>query len=602
MRFWYLVMIAIFSLLTCDVYATHSPARQTYLDKLEALLIGGRHRTALAYADSILAELPEAEQVASAYGLTVRYYQAEILERDNKYDLALGKFIELIAHAREQGAWGVLIQARLSLARMYEKVDRQEDTRRELDLAYALINKYEIPAAMPRYLVRMSSYERIFGQKARAKELAQEAQALARQYGDDFQYKTAVLLLGLLTPLDDPVQAMAYHREFADYAMGSKKYPNYYEYSFSLLNIAEGHLRIGDLDRAAVCYDSVLLVATVLQSLGLNYEYQSARSMEKKSAIFYRQQRHDSARYYLLRSHEMQLAAERNVQLDKIAEVESRYRTKEQADVISQQQKDLYQAEWRYRSVAIGLGTLAALLGVLVYLYLRLRDAKRDTDRQAHTITTQNEQLTTTLEQQQLLQGELHHRVKNNLQIILSLIELQQERIAQPEVNDSLQAMSSRIYSIAAVHEIMYLDEHLERCSHVRQYVDRLSHHLTQLADRPEQVHVATHIEAVELPISVLTPIGIMLNELITNSLKYADVQGDLQLDIALARLDPDRYELCYRDNGVGYPEGEIVQRDKGLGTYLLNSMARQLDGTLTTYNDEGAVCRLVFRMSTTTL
>ena len=589
-------MVGTFSLLASDGFASHNPTQQTHLDEIEALLIGGRHRTALAFADSILADLPEAEQVASAYGLTVRYYRAEILERDNKYDRALGKFIDLVDHLREQEAWEVLVQVRLSLARMYEKVGRKSDTKQELESALLLIKKYELPEAMPRYLVRMSSYERIFGQKKRAVELALQARAKAEQYGDDFQYKTAVLLLGLLTPPDNPEQALAYHREFADYAMSAKQYPNYYEYSFSLLNMADGYRRKGDDSRAMMMYDSVLLVATVLQSLDLDYEYQSAEAMEQKSAIFYKQQRPDSARHYLLRSHEMALAAERKIQLDKIADVESRYRTQEQDALIEQQQQNLDQAEWRYRAVAIGLGTVAMLLGVLFYLYLRLRAAKHKAEAQAATISTQNRQLTTALEQQQLLQGELHHRVKNNLQIILSLLELQQESIDLPEVTEGLQAMANRIYSMAAVHEIMYLGEQPDGGVCVRQYIDRLGHHLVQLADDPGRVRISTHIEVAELPLGVLTPVGIILNELITNSLKYADAEGDLQLDIALTRLRDDRYELSYRGNGRGYPEGRLVERSRGLGTYLLESMAQQLDGTLTTYNEGGAVSRLEFR------
>ncbi len=194
-----------------------------------------------------------------------------------------------------------------------------------------------------------------------------------------------------------------------------------------------------------------------------------------------------------------------------------------------------------------------------------------------------------------MLQGEIHHRVKNNLQVIISLLDLQQDDIHDPKALQSLQSMSNRIYSMAAVHEILYCKEGVETIS-LLEYTQTLCRHFRQIAPPDQEIIFDVDMETEELGLETLMPLGIMMNELLTNSLKYAAIPGlPLEIEISLKRC-ADGFCLFYRDNGPGFALGELGEREGGLGSHLLHSMCRQLSGQIKTHNDKGAVYRIFFR------
>lgn len=175
---------------------------------------------------------------------------------------------------------------------------------------------------------------------------------------------------------------------------------------------------------------------------------------------------------------------------------------------------------------------------------------------------------------------------------MISLIELQKEDIEDRQARASLEAMSGRIYSMAAIHEILHREEGTQRVD-LAEYVGNLCNHFGNLAGGLYRPRFDLAIDAPSFNLETLMPLGTLLNELLTNSLEYATVAGrELHITIRLNAVD-NGYRLYYRDNGPGFPTGKLRERPGGLGTYLLRSMVRQLRGRLKASNDDPSRVRL---------
>ena len=178
---------------------------------------------------------------------------------------------------------------------------------------------------------------------------------------------------------------------------------------------------------------------------------------------------------------------------------------------------------------------------------------------------------------------EVHHRVKNNLQVIASIINLQAARLDNPEMVRIFNDLRSRIHSMASVHEQLYREERFSEIEFA-QYIKTICGDLFRLYSIKEgQVELELNVDTGAIALDQAVPCALMLNELITNSLKHAftdDRQGLLSIDFC---FDTDRsiFVLSVKDNGVGFPEGYKPKESTTLGMTLVNALTSQLDGTI---------------------
>jgi len=198
------------------------------------------------------------------------------------------------------------------------------------------------------------------------------------------------------------------------------------------------------------------------------------------------------------------------------------------------------------------------------------------------------ESLSTQLREKELLLREIHHRVKNNLAIINSLISLQADSVTDPE--QALKAFDKtrdRIYAMSIVHQQLYESQDYGSVSfqdYLRDLVAYLSEHYTSVAG---SIHIVFHSEGVFIDVDDAIPLGLMLNELISNSLLYAFPTGAPgTISIGLWE-EGDFYHLTVKDDGIGLPEGCTDQGT--LGLTLVFSLVEQIAGTSTIENADGA-------------
>jgi PAS domain S-box-containing protein len=204
-------------------------------------------------------------------------------------------------------------------------------------------------------------------------------------------------------------------------------------------------------------------------------------------------------------------------------------------------------------------------------------------------------QIRESLKQKELLLREIHHRVKNNLQVISSLLELQLEYIPDQETRQVFKDSQHRIRAMALLHQELYNSANLAGVE-MALYIRDLVSYLTRFYNAPQQgIIFETQVDDVSLEMDRAVPFGLLLNELISNAMKHAFPGRQTgTIKIELAATDPNQLTLTVSDNGIGIPAGVNIQQPTSMGLQLVNGLARQLDATLELDRTAGASFKLV--------
>ncbi len=196
------------------------------------------------------------------------------------------------------------------------------------------------------------------------------------------------------------------------------------------------------------------------------------------------------------------------------------------------------------------------------------------------------------LREKEVLLKEVHHRVKNNLQIVSSIFNLQTAHVGEDKrILDLLRDSRDRIRSMSFIHESLYQNEDLSSVD-LADYMEGLSRNLMMSYSLSGKVRLESELQRVDLALDQAIPCGLILNELISNALKHAfpdGREGTIQMGL---KLDGSTVTITLRDDGAGTPEGFDVQRDSNLGLELVHTLVEQLDGHLT-MSTEGGVAYL---------
>lgn len=210
-----------------------------------------------------------------------------------------------------------------------------------------------------------------------------------------------------------------------------------------------------------------------------------------------------------------------------------------------------------------------------------------------------DEKLKTSLEEKELLLREIHHRVKNNMQVVSSLIGIQKEKMKSEVETSVLNAFletENRIKSMALVHEKLYGSHDFSRVDFAS-YARQLAKELFQAYEiNSEQVKLETRIERIQVDINKAVPCGLILNELLSNALKYA-FPGNRRgtVSIALKQNEDGMLVLSVCDDGIGIPEGADVMTANTMGMLIVNALIGQLDAKMVIERNDGTSFHIRF-------
>ena len=215
-----------------------------------------------------------------------------------------------------------------------------------------------------------------------------------------------------------------------------------------------------------------------------------------------------------------------------------------------------------------------------------------------HKLYKSRREIQDRIDEKETLLKEVHHRVKNNLQTVSSLLSLQSRAIADDKISNIIKSSQNRVVSMAMVHEMLYKrDDYLSKIE-LKPYVKELSDYLVRsVKGNTNNVKVNLDIDDHKLSIDTVIPLGLIINETITNALKYGIVEDQTgEITISLQKISDKRFEMNLGDNGIGYPEDINPTTSKSLGLKLIYNLARQLRGTITRDSEKkGTYYRIEF-------
>jgi two-component sensor histidine kinase len=238
------------------------------------------------------------------------------------------------------------------------------------------------------------------------------------------------------------------------------------------------------------------------------------------------------------------------------------------------QRSRLTQVRTSRNLVIAGIVVLALLLGLV---YSRYRIKKRS------------------IEEKEVLIKEIHHRVKNNLQIVISLLNVQSEFLDNPSALAAIQESRERMHAIAIIHQKLYQVDN-STLINIQSYIYELIDNLKKSFDNSGRIYFQLDIADICLDVSQSVPLSLILNEAITNAIKYAffpHEQGTII--VALDMIDHRQVQLKIKDNGKGLPPGMDIKNNHSLGFQLMHLFTEQLEGTLDLLNEGGLTITLSF-------
>ncbi|MEA3450750.1 MAG: LamG-like jellyroll fold domain-containing protein [Bacteroidota bacterium] len=238
---------------------------------------------------------------------------------------------------------------------------------------------------------------------------------------------------------------------------------------------------------------------------------------------------------------------------------------------------------------------ISVLIIIFLILYIRARNQKKIRKYLEDEVNKKTKELVKENKIKDALIGEIHHRVKNNLQTISSLIYFQQKSLPNEENKSGLENIQTRVNSMAAIHEMLYSIDDMTMVS-LRKFIADFVNYLDSMINNQEQkIEINYDIEEIEFNISQAITLGLMISEIITNSLKYAF--KEIENPLINIKIYQQNNEILFsiKDNGCGVDEIILKNKEKSLGFKLIDIFAKQLNAKMDIFNNHGLEYKFSF-------
>jgi len=266
------------------------------------------------------------------------------------------------------------------------------------------------------------------------------------------------------------------------------------------------------------------------------------------------------------------------------------------------QSQELNRIQWIKNATIAGLAFLTIVL-LLIYGRFRLKKKLHDTlvkkkaeiDLAYAELEVNIQQKNKLIEEKEGLIKEVHHRVKNNLQLTMSLLNSQSYYLEDLSAIEAIKESQHRLKSIALIHQKLYQTENLATIN-IQPYIVELVEYLKESLNDDKMISFDLNILNLELDISKAVPLGLIINEAITNIFKYAFPNSHSgKVVIALKECEEDHYHLYIKDNGIGLPPDFDYEQSNTLGIILMKGLSAQIDGVFTMESNNGVSLSLIF-------
>ncbi len=220
---------------------------------------------------------------------------------------------------------------------------------------------------------------------------------------------------------------------------------------------------------------------------------------------------------------------------------------------------------------------------------------RRAGNRDSTKLKLAEDKILASLKEKETLLQEIHHRVKNNMQIIASLLRLQEASLEDEDMLNVLKEIEGRVRSMAMVHENLYGSTSLSDINFKEYTTGLISDIFYSNGIKIDDINTRLELEDINLNIETAIPLGLIINEIVTNSIKYAFPQGKGEIKVTLSKYN-DKCMLIISDNGIGVPENLDIEKTDTLGLKLVNRLTNQIDGQIKLDRTHGTKYQITFK------
>lgn len=381
---------------------------------------------------------------------------------------------------------------------------------------------------------------------------------------------------------------------------GSKGINNFHNAGISQLEISRCYLALKKFDLSKKHLDSAYVLLKGVD------DYNTQLNIIKQYATFYNETGASvlAIKYYKnYISLKDSLEAQNNLKELLAAQVASQVDEKER--LINENQKNIKQKnievskQKTIRNALLFCGIV--LIALVIFISVQLKKAntrKQLLEIKNKQIETRNEIINKSLVEKDLLIKEVHHRVKNNLQIISSLMKLQAAKSNNEEVKTSLNEAQDRINSMALLHQLLYRNNEMTSLL-FNEYLDGLVAQISSgFALTNKNITLKTNFIELELDLDTAIPLGLITNELVSNAYKHAFHGKEGIITVELTKLVKNTYQLKVADNGDGLPANFDLNSNGSLGLDIVCILSEQINAELKIYNSNGAHFEIIFKVA----
>ncbi len=350
------------------------------------------------------------------------------------------------------------------------------------------------------------------------------------------------------------------------------------------------HLVKGNFPEARILLEKYLQSTSAADALGEdNFVYQSLIYLDSAQGDLKAGMAHYK-KYTALKNAAFELARVRQAEeLEVMYEIEE----KEKEIALLNQRALFEQANLKQATLVknLTIGGIVAALAIAGLLYRQSRLRKKN-----NAVTThKNEQLQHFLTEKEWLLKEIHHRVKNNLQIVMSLLNSQSAYINNEPALTAIHDSQHRVHAMSLIHQKLYSSDNVSSID-ISLYIRELVSYLADSFSNGQRIRFEFDVEPLELDVSQAVPVGLILNEAITNSIKYAfPNERNGIITISLSSRADHTCMLTIADNGIGLPVQFNTKKPGSLGMSLMNGLSEDLGGTFCSEGDNGTIVTISF-------
>lgn len=425
-------------------------------------------------------------------------------------------------------------------------------------------------------LYRKSSYYRLLNQDSLSLKFANLSNSFAK--ANDFKSVEAVsnMLLGFLCKPDEHSKRLNFLNKSLEYW---KKTNDKHGISNTYISIGKVYLTNRNYQLNLVYCDSAFRVAKETNFLStISYVCLS------KSNAFELLKNNDSALYYYKKHNEYSELKNSFIRELKIKEQENNFLLRQEEIKNNFIHNENERIKKNYRVLLLLVTVLLLSMVALLFQFKKIKKQNEIVNNQKKIISISNKELSKNINEKQLLLKELHHRVKNNLSLISSLISFQSDSIEEENIKSKFNDLQNRIIAISLAHERLFINDNnkLSEEYNLNEFINAISN--AQLNLDARKIQFNSKINAIFLNVNSAVPLGILINELISNSIKHAKFRGEfLIIDITINKIN-NSIIIEYEDNGIGF---KTKPNKSTLGLFIIENMIRQINGTFERENSK---------------